>query len=157
MAAVDYFLKIEGADGESTDADHKGEIQVESFRWGASAPADVTTGQISGRIQIKDFQFHTRTSNASALLLSGFFQNQVFKKAVLSCRKAGKTQQEYLKITFSGVRVGAYDLEGGGSELIPKDQVVLRFDKIEFEYRPQRSDGSLGTQVVASYNLQAGK
>jgi type VI protein secretion system component Hcp len=31
-AQADYFLKIDGVDGESTDDKHKGEIQLESFR-----------------------------------------------------------------------------------------------------------------------------
>ncbi len=35
-AAVDYFLKIDGIDGESTDKDHKGEIDVLSWSWGMS-------------------------------------------------------------------------------------------------------------------------
>jgi type VI protein secretion system component Hcp len=30
-ATVDYFLKIDGIDGESTDDKHKGEIQLESY------------------------------------------------------------------------------------------------------------------------------
>ena len=34
--AVDYFLKIDGIEGESQDAKHKGEIEVESFGWGAA-------------------------------------------------------------------------------------------------------------------------
>ena len=33
-AAVDYFLKIDGIDGESTDDKHKGEIQLESYSFG---------------------------------------------------------------------------------------------------------------------------
>ncbi len=32
--AVDYFLEIDGVEGESTDAGHKGEIDVLSFSWG---------------------------------------------------------------------------------------------------------------------------
>jgi type VI protein secretion system component Hcp len=28
MAAVDFFLKLDGIDGESTDAKHKGEIAI---------------------------------------------------------------------------------------------------------------------------------
>ncbi len=34
MAVVDYFLKIDGIEGESQDAKHKGEIDVESWSWG---------------------------------------------------------------------------------------------------------------------------
>ena len=36
MAAVDYFLRIDGIEGESADAKHKGEIDVLSWSWGAS-------------------------------------------------------------------------------------------------------------------------
>ena len=35
-AAVDYFLKIEGVDGESNDSKHKNEIEILSFSWGAT-------------------------------------------------------------------------------------------------------------------------
>jgi type VI secretion system secreted protein Hcp len=31
MAAVDYYLKIDGIDGEATDAKHKNGIDVESW------------------------------------------------------------------------------------------------------------------------------
>ena len=34
MAAVDYFLKFDGIKGESTDAKHKDEIDIESWSWG---------------------------------------------------------------------------------------------------------------------------
>ena len=36
MAAFDYFLKLDGIPGESTDAKHKGEIDVLSWSWGES-------------------------------------------------------------------------------------------------------------------------
>ena len=35
MAAVDYFLKIDGIEGESQDSKHKNEIDVQSWNWGA--------------------------------------------------------------------------------------------------------------------------
>jgi len=34
MASVDYFLKIEGVEGESADKAHKGWIDLESWSWG---------------------------------------------------------------------------------------------------------------------------
>ena len=36
MSAADYFLKIDGVDGESIDDKHKGSIELESFSWGAT-------------------------------------------------------------------------------------------------------------------------
>jgi hypothetical protein len=35
-AAVDYFLEIEGVEGESTSEEHKGQIEIISFSWGMS-------------------------------------------------------------------------------------------------------------------------
>lgn len=49
-ASSDYYLKLEGVDGESTAKVEP--IQVEAFSWGASnvtSPRDVATGQSSGR------------------------------------------------------------------------------------------------------------
>ena len=34
--AADFFLKLEGIDGESTDDKHKGELDIESFSWGVT-------------------------------------------------------------------------------------------------------------------------
>ncbi|HEY7575111.1 MAG TPA: type VI secretion system tube protein Hcp, partial [Thermoanaerobaculia bacterium] len=34
MAKTDYFLKIDGIEGESQDGKHKGEIDVLSWSWG---------------------------------------------------------------------------------------------------------------------------
>lgn len=34
MAAVDYFLRIDGVPGESMDAKQRGEIDLESWSWG---------------------------------------------------------------------------------------------------------------------------
>jgi len=45
MAHVDYFLKIDGVDGESTDDKHKGEINIESWSWGVTQS---TTGAGGG-------------------------------------------------------------------------------------------------------------
>jgi type VI secretion system secreted protein Hcp len=42
--AFDAFLKLEGIKGESTDAKHKGEIDIESFGWGAQQSVGHTGG-----------------------------------------------------------------------------------------------------------------
>ena len=40
---------------------------------------------------------------------------------------------------------------------IPTDQFSLNFAKIEYSYRPQNADGSLGAPVTATYDLKAAK
>ena len=41
--AVDYFLKIDGIDGESQDDKHKDWIEVLSFSWGPPGAGRSTT------------------------------------------------------------------------------------------------------------------
>ncbi len=46
--AVDYFLQIAGIDGESTDAKHKGWIDVESWSWGETNSGSAHRGAGAG-------------------------------------------------------------------------------------------------------------
>ena len=40
--AVDFFLKVDGADGESTQSGHTNEIKIHSFSWGCSQQTSVS-------------------------------------------------------------------------------------------------------------------
>src|SRR5919109_5362234 len=107
MAKVDYFLKIEGIVGESTDDKHKNEIEVESWSWGATQTGSAAHGGGggAGKVAMQDFHFVARTSKASPGLLLACATGEHIKKAVLTCRKAGKEQQEFLTFTFSDLLV----------------------------------------------------
>jgi len=79
------------------------------------------------------------------------------KSASLTCRKAGKTQQEFLKWKFSDLLISSYQTGGsGGSDVIPIDQVSFNFTKIEVQYAPQKADGTLDAYLPAGYDLKAG-
>jgi type VI protein secretion system component Hcp len=45
MAAVDYFLKIDGIEAESHDAKHKGEIHVDAFGTRSRKTAPAASGK----------------------------------------------------------------------------------------------------------------
>ena len=52
--AVDYFLKLDGIQGESVDDKHKDEIQIMSFSWGGSQTSSVsgTGGSGAGKVDL---------------------------------------------------------------------------------------------------------
>lgn len=158
--AVDYFLKIDGVDGESTDSKHKGEIDVFSWSWGAVQGGSHAGGGGGGvgKVSMQDFHFVMSSNKASPKLMLACANGQHFPKALLTCRKAGKDQQEYLKVTLSDLLVSSYQTGGsqnGGS--LPTDQISLNFAKIELEYKEQKPDGSLGGSVKAGYDLKQNK
>ncbi|HEU5451993.1 MAG TPA: type VI secretion system tube protein Hcp [Terriglobales bacterium] len=160
MALVDYFLKIEGIEGESQDAKHKNEIQVESFAWGEqnAGTAAHGGGMGAGKVNFNDFNFAMRLNKASPVLFQKCATGEHIKSAILTCRKAGKEQQEYLKVTFSDLLVSNYQTGGSaGNDVVPMDSISLNFTKVEIEYKEQKKDGTLGGAIKKSYDIKEQK
>ena len=160
MAHVDYFLKIEGIEGESSDSKHKGEIQLESFSWVETNAGSHShgSGGGAGKVSMQDFHFVMTINKASPKLFLACATGEHIKKAILTCRKAGKDQQEFLKVTMSELLVSSYQTGGSGhSDIVPTDQISLNFTKIEFEYKEQKADGTLGAPTKGGWDLKANK
>jgi type VI secretion system secreted protein Hcp len=160
MAVVDYFIKIDGIEGESQDAKHKGEIDLESWSWGESQSGTHSGqgGGGAGKVSMQDFHFVMKVNKSSPKVMLACASGQHIPKAVLTCRKAGTDQQEFLKITMSDLLVSSYQTGGSGhSDIVPTDQVSLNYSKIEFEYKEQKPDGTLGGSVKAGWNLKENK
>ena len=160
MATVDYFLKIDGVDGESTDDKHKGEIELSSFSFGSTNSGSFSSGGGggSGKVVLQDFHFVKKVDKSSAKLFTASCTGEHLKTATLTCRKAGKDQQEFLKIILSPVLVSSF--QGGGStgaDIIPMDQVALNFGKVEFKYKEQKPDGTLGGEIVGGWDVTTNK
>src|SRR5262245_42206113 len=92
MAAVDYFLKLDGVPGESQDATHKDEIQVSSFSFGETQSGTMAFGGGggAGKVQMQDFHFMMNVNKASPKLFLACTTGTHIKNAVLTARKAGK-------------------------------------------------------------------
>jgi type VI secretion system secreted protein Hcp len=157
--AVDYFLKIDGVDGESTDAKHKGEIDIMSWSWGESntGTSSAGGGGGAGKVNMSDFSFMMRFNKASPKLMLACATGEHVKTATLVCRKAGGDQQEYMKIQMSDLLISSYQTGGSQGDEIPVDSISLNFSKIEFEYKPQKPDGTLDSPVKTGYNLKENK
>jgi len=155
--AVDYFLKIQGIEGESHDAKHKNEIDVLSFSWGETQTGTHAGGGGggAGKVSMQDFHFVMKTNKASPKLLLACANGEHIKEATMVCRKAGKDQQDFMKIKFTDLLVSSYQTGGSStSDEIPMDQISLNYAKIEYEYRQQQPDGTLGGPIKAGYDLK---
>ncbi len=160
MAAVDYFLKIDGIKGESTDDKHKGEIDLMSWSWGAmqTGTASHGGGAGAGKVSKEDFRFVKRADKSSPNLMIACTTGQHFKEATLYARKAGGGQQEFLTIKLSDLLVSSYNTEGAGhSDTIPIENISLNFSKLEMVYKEQKADGTLGADVKQTYDFGANK
>src|SRR5262245_55560312 len=114
MAVADYFLKIDAVVGESADAAHKGEIDIVSFSFTEHQQGNQSTriGRGAGKVKMGTFNFTMRANKASLRIMLACATGEHFQSAVLTVRKAGGQQQEFMKITLSGVLISAYHLNG---------------------------------------------
>lgn len=154
---VDFFLKLEGIKGESQDAAHKDDIQLLSWSFGATQGGTQAMGGGGGaaKVQMHDFHFVKYVDKSTPKLLLACANGEHITKATLIARKAGKGQQEYLKITLSDVLVSSY--HSSGANQVPVDEISLNFGKIEVEYKEQTKDGTLSGVVKSGYDLKQNK
>ena len=159
MAAMDCFLKIDGIQGESKADKHTDEIDIQSFSWGATQSGTFAFGGGggAGKVSMQDFHFTMLNNKSSPALMLACAQGDHIASAILTCRKAGKDQQEFLKVTMSDCLVSSYQTGGGGTGSIPMDQVSLNFAKIEYEYKEQDAKGGLGGSVKKTFDLKTVK
>ena len=162
MAAVDYFLKLDGITGDSTDAAHKGEINVDSFSWGLSQSGSggFGGGGGAGKAQFQDFHFTMKSSKASPDLFKKCATGAHLKEAVLTCRKAGgdNAGQDFLKFTLSDVLISSYSVNGDAhSDNGPEDAISLSFAKVLMEFASQNADGGIGSVISAGFDLKLNK
>jgi type VI secretion system secreted protein Hcp len=159
MSVADYFLKIDGIDGESYDSKHAKDIEILSFSWGETNTGSHAAGGGggSGKVSMQDMHFTMHANKASPKLMLACASGEHIKKAVLVCRKAGKDQQEYFWIKMSDLIVSSYQTGGSGGSVNPTDQFSLNFSKIEFDYKEQKPDGTMGGANPTGWDVKAGK
>jgi type VI secretion system secreted protein Hcp len=157
-AAVDTFLKIDGIQGESTNLDHKGEIELASFGWGIS---DITRGAATGgagagRPQLHDLHFTKTLDKATTKLFLACAGGTHIKHAVLSIVAVvpddgqDKSRNEtLLTIDFENVVISSVQQTGSGGDL-PTESVSLNFTKVEFKNTPLTNPTGSDVQLTSN-------
>ena len=152
--AVDFFLKINKIEGESADAKHAKEIDLQSWSWGASQSGTFAMGGGggAGKVSMNDFEFECHQSKATPRLIAACALGEHLTDATLSARKAGGGQQDYFTIKMYDVLISSYQVEARDER--PVERVTLNFAKVEVEYKPQKADGGLDSPVKFGYDLK---
>jgi len=159
--AADAFLKIDGVEGESTDAKHKNEIGVISWSFGEtnSGAARAGGGGGTGKVNMQDFKFTMRTNKASPKLFEACATGEHLKWARLEVWKPGKEIMKFLEVTLEDVLVSSFVNLGssGTGSAEPMEEIMLNFGKIKITYTMQKPDGTSGGTVKTGYDVKASK
>jgi len=159
----DTFLKVDGVAGESTDAKHKGEIEILSYSWGVSQAISGTVssaGTFSGqRCDMSAVTVVKALDKSSPKLAQACAAGEHFTSATLTLSRAGGDKQPYMQYKLSdvlleSVRTGGSTQGEGG---VPTEEVGLRYGKIELEYTVVGTDGKPAGNVTGGWDLKENK
>jgi type VI secretion system secreted protein Hcp len=153
-ASVDYFLKIDGVDGESTDDRHKGEIEIQSFSWGASNPTSYGSGGAgSGKVHFSDFSIMKTVDKASPQLFTKAATGEHIKEVVLTGQMQGGNPSVFYTVKMEDVVVSSFwQTNGNGGAAM--ESLHFSFSKIQVEYIPMNADGTQGEAIKAGYDVK---
>lgn len=158
MSASDIHLKLDGIKGESTSVQHNDEIDVESWAWGVTGGSAASGGGGVGRATFADLSFTHRVDRASPALWKACATGRRIRDAVLSVARAGAGTQDYLVVKLRDVSVTSVALSDAAADaLVPLEAVSLAFAKVEYSYKPQNANGSLGAAVEFKFDLVRNK
>lgn len=155
--AVDMFIKIGDVGGESSDAKHKGEIDVLSWSWGMtqSGSAHGGGGAGAGKVNVQDLTFTKHVDSSTPKLMLACCNGKHYDQALLTVRKAGENPVEYIKIKLQDLIITSVSTGGSGGEDRLTENVSLNFAKVSVDYTPQDAKGAAGTAVPMGWNIEA--
>jgi type VI secretion system secreted protein Hcp len=153
-------------EGETTDKEFssKKAFEIYSFSLGASNPTSIGSasgGASSGKVSFSDFNVMKKTDKGSPKLLQTCCSGGHFGKVTVALRKSGqdkaKAGESFLVYEFHKVFVSSvqWSASAGGDD-VPTESLSLAFGAFKIGYKPQKSDGSLGTEVPATWSLIKG-
>jgi len=139
------FIKLDGIEGESTDARHKDEIDVLSWSWGVTLPSSMPVGGAggAGKATPADLKFSHRIDFASPSLIRACASGRHIKEAVVRVQKTGAAPFEFLTIKLSDVLVKSVEPGVNTLENNATENVGLSFSRMEFEYRQDVKPGAV--------------
>lgn len=155
--AVDYFLKLDGIQGEAQSEKNKNEIQILSWSWGGSQVSSVsgTGGSGAGKADLSDFSVMAYFDKSTPKFFKALTKGAHIATGTMSAIKSGAEGKPYLKVDFKELFVSS--LQISASSEIPSVSVSFTYNEITIDYSIQDEKGNLTSIGPVSYNLKVNK
>ena len=149
---VDYFLNLQGAQGEGQQVNFSNQIKVLSWNFGGYSESTVgrTSGSGAGKVTMQPLNVVCEM-DAGYTKMAGFLtQGKHVTQGVLSAVKNGSNNQAYVTITMTEVFVAKLSVQA--SSQVPVVNVSLTYKSIQTEYKQQNQQGNLQTAGTHTYD-----
>jgi type VI secretion system secreted protein Hcp len=159
---MDGFVKIKDIDGESTDSQHAGWIEILSYSFGLSnnsAPHSAVGAGTTERANFQDISVTKFLDKASTKLMFTCASGKHVEEVTIEFMKAvGDKQEKALEIKLNDVIISSYQMGGSRGDGLPTDSFSLSYGKIKETYfsLDNKSGASKGS-IPAAWDLQQNK
>lgn len=156
--AFNAFCKVDGVDGECTDAAHDKWISLQDYKIGVtqSVSGFSATGFPAGGTADFDAFTITKVIDSSTPILSQMCAagDPITKVEVELCLASGD-KHTFMKYTMDNCIVSCIQSgsSAGGDETRPTEDVEFKYGKLTWEYTPIDDTGTLGAAVTRIYNV----
>jgi type VI secretion system secreted protein Hcp len=152
--SADIFLKLDGISGESTDEEHKGEIDVEAFTFNAK--------RASGKVKFSPLRVIKVYDASSPKLMQAAASGRHIRSGTLTFRRSGDPNGvEFLTYKLSDMTVTSYQEGGANADDRAlgslEDEVGLTPSKVQVTEKTVDASGKAGPTVSASFDIKHGK
>jgi len=156
--ALEFYLKLDGIPGESTDSKHKEWIEVVSFSHGVEQEGSSRSGggeSTVGRAHFSDFCVVKRLDKSSPKLALTCASGAHVASAKMELCQSTKDKHPYMKYELTDVVISAVKPSGQNtSNTLPLEEVTMRYSKIQWEYTPMDAAGKVTAAAKANWNLK---
>lgn len=146
-AAVDYFMKIDGINGEATNSmrpsETEGWIQIDSIQWAISrgliTPSGSSAARESSAPSISDVTVTKLTDSTSAKLMQESCCGGPKNVKIDFVVEAGDdTPARYYTLTLENAQITAYNMNAGEK---PSESITMTYTKITYNYKEGPNPG----------------
>jgi type VI secretion system secreted protein Hcp len=152
--AVDYFLKLDGIQGESQDEKHKNEIQVLSWSWGAANVSSVsgTGGSGAGKVDLSDFNMMLNFDKATPKFFKTICKGTHIATGEFNAVKSGTDGKPYLKVDFKEIFITSLQMSAAGE--VPAVSLSFTYNEIKIDYSMQDEKGNVASTGPVTFNTK---
>lgn len=159
--AFDAFFKVDGIEGESTDANHKGWIELIRYGMGVKQTVSTTAGSAGGagaeRADFSDFVIRKLIDKSSPKLALACADGTHIDQIIVELCRAGTDKIPFMTYTLRNCLIRKLITTNGNDTAanFPAETVKINYGKIEWRYAQQnRNCGVVTGNVASGWDLQ---
>lgn len=156
--AQNFFLKMDGVEGECPVEGHRQDIHVLSWNHSFNQPTSPNRSSAGGGVVEQanhaDFSVTKYMDVASVPLMKLCWNGRTVPSAVfIACRSEGGALEEYLKVEMTDVIVSNISV-GGGTGDLSTETVTLSYGAVRYTHRPDPAKSGEAKVKTARHDLR---